>query len=134
MIARAMPTARARQRGISLLEVLVAFVIMAMSLGVLYQALGGSVRGFAASETSVRAALLAESLLSLHEVVPEEGLNASGRDHSGFEWHVFSEPYELDVEPPPWQLHRVIVEISWPDRSQPRSLRLWTLRPVLKTP
>lgn len=72
--------ARVRSRGFSLLEVLVAFVIMALALGVLYQTLGGSVRASGRADLAVRAALVAESVLALHESVPPQGIHASGED------------------------------------------------------
>lgn len=124
--------ARSR-RGFSLLEVLVAFVIMATSLGALYSALGGSVRGFAAAEGGVRAALLAESLFALYEVVPEGGVDLSGSDGDRLQWRLMSEPFDVGVELPPWKLARLTAVVSWDDRGEVRSLSLWTLRPVEET-
>jgi len=58
---------RRPQHGFSLLEVLVALAILAMSLGVLYQAAGGSVRNVQTVEHRMRAILLAQSLLQMYD-------------------------------------------------------------------
>ena len=50
---------RGREKGLSLLEILVAFSIMALALGVLYRATGGSLRSVVAIESTQRAASLA---------------------------------------------------------------------------
>lgn len=67
-----------RQRGLTLLELLVAFAIMALSLGMLYRAMGSSARSVADVDRYQRAVVLAESLLSLRDAIPEQGLNQSG--------------------------------------------------------
>ena len=61
------------QHGFTLLEVLVAFAIMALSVGLLYQALGSNARQTADTTAREHAALLAESLLAMHETVAVQG-------------------------------------------------------------
>ena len=107
--------ASVRQAGFSLLEVLVAFVIMALSLGALYQAIGGNVRGIAQADRLMRAALLAEGLLARHRAIPAGGLDESGQSDDGLRWSYRAEPYLLpQPSPQGWPLYQVRVSIEWP--------------------
>ena len=90
----------AREQGFSLLEVLVSFVILALTLTVLLRAYGTSVRNAGLAEQHLRAATVAESLLARlgRDVALQPG-EASG-EIGAYRWHWLMQPYELPpVEP-----------------------------------
>lgn len=123
-----------RERGLTLLELLVAFAIMAMSLGLLYRAMGGSARSAGDVERYQHAVLLAESLLALRDTVPEQGWADAG-ETGGYRWRVQSAPYSTGLEGPNIPvLHEVGILITWFDGTQDRSFEIATLRPQRKPP
>lgn len=123
-------TSRRRGRGFSLLELLVAMAIMAMSLVMLYQVDAGVVRGVADQAVQQRATVLAQSLLDARDAVPATGWQEDGQD-AGFDWQVRSFvlplPPGLDEKTP--RLHEVRIQLRWQDRNGPRELAMSTLLP-----
>lgn len=118
-----------RQGGFSLLELLVAFVIMAFSLGMLYQASGGTVRSLGDTDQHLRASILAQSLLNSRDSVPEAGWTESGRS-AGFDWRVSSAPFRTGIsDPKAAPLQQVDIVVGWNDRNGARELGLSTLLP-----
>jgi general secretion pathway protein I len=121
-----------RQGGFTILELLVAFAIMAISLGMLYRASGGSVRAVGDMERYQRATVLAESVLAMRDAIPEEGWAEAGQV-AGFDWRVASAPYPTEVSgPTATPLHEIRVVVSWPQGGRIRQLELATLRPQKK--
>lgn len=135
--------------GFSLLEVLVAFSILALSLGVLMQIFSTAMRNADLSEQYSRAALLAQSRLSAagNEQPLQEG-ETEGEFEGGVRWRQSVVPYE---EPNPEvegegaeaeaesgglrsrrakriEGYRVTVEVHWEDGDRSRGLVLESLR------
>lgn len=128
---------RSRMRGMSLLELLVAFSILAMSLGVLYKAIGGSASNVVEAERYQRAVLLGESLLAARDAVAADGWSEDG-ESAGYVWSVRSSPLETEAgrrNPGAPKLHQVDIRINWSgERESTRSIHLSTLRPQRKPP
>lgn len=122
-------------RGFSLLEVLVAFVILALSLGVLMRIFSGGLGNIGAAEQYSRAVAIAESKLAAIgvEAPLTEGEDA-GRDANGYAWRTAVQRHEGGSPPIegvllPIELYRVEVTVTWDETaSRPRVLRLVSLR------
>lgn len=122
--------------GFSLIEMLVALVILSISLGALYQAATGAIRNVRIAAEYTDAVMLADSILSDQSYVTKENYSASGQFQT-FQWAVSSwpAPYEDggDSEEiaaaPPLQYLQVVV--SWPGRGgAPREIDLLTVVPL----
>ena len=125
--------------GFSLLETLVALVILSLALGALYQAAAGATRNVRVAEQYTRAVALAESMLSEHSYIMEPNSSLVG-EFEEFTWQVLSWPVPdptgtvaaedaaLPVQGLPLQYLQVWVR--WPGPSAQRELDLLTVVPL----
>jgi len=125
--------------GFSLLETLVALVILSLALGALYQAAASATRNIRVAEQYTRAVALAESMLSAHSYVVDPNMNLAG-EFGEFSWQVLSWPVSdpvnaavaedavLAVQGVPLQYLQVWVR--WPGPSKQRELDLLTVVPL----
>ncbi len=123
-------------KGFSLLEVLVAFVILALLLTVLFQLFSSSLRNAQLTEQYSHALLLAESKLARlgHDeplaVGVSEGTFADSAGDSDYRWHLTVTPYHPEHIPLdlPLQALWVHLTVSW--SSGRRAIDLSTLKLV----
>ena len=117
------------QSGFSLLELLVAFSIMAMSLGMIYKAMGASARNVGDMTLHQQATMLAESLLDTRDSVTDQGWNESGA-YAPFVWQISSQPFASGINAPGVvPLHQILVTVTWPNGVRQQQLEAQTLLP-----
>lgn len=115
-------------RGFSLLEVLVAFTILAMLLGALFQVFSGGLHAARAGDSYTRATVIAQSRLAALGV--EEALQegtSSGSVDDTYHWRVIVRPYADDQMPATSGIAQpfgVDVWVFWEEGGSPRSLTL----------
>ena len=125
--------ANQHQRGFSLIEILVAFVILAMSLTVIFRIFSGGLRNVALSEDYAQAVLVAEAQLSAIGVSEplEQGVT-SGEWGDRFRWQRLVElyqPWEQDKElTAPLLGYLVTVNVGWEHAGRNRQISLSTVR------
>jgi general secretion pathway protein I len=122
-----------RQSGYTLIEVLVAFMILALALTVLLRIFSGGLRNVSVSSDYAIATLIAESRLAGAGIdVPLRPGETSGTEGERFEWTVSVQDYQ------PWpgyrsaakglDAYRVTVTVEWPHGDNTRSVGLSTVR------
>jgi general secretion pathway protein I len=137
----AMPRARAMQGGFTLLEVLLAFVIFALSFALVMEILGGSMRSSMRAREYTEAALLAQSLMDLvgTEIPIAEGASA-GEAPGGYQWQLEILPYQPQfdqdraielAEMSGTALFWVDLDVAWGEAPRRREVRFSTVRGIL---
>jgi general secretion pathway protein I len=128
------------QRGFSLLEVLVAFVILALVAVALFQVFGSALRNGSASEEWTRALLVGETRLALAaSAQPLKEATDQGSEKEGrIAWESKVAPYqsadpnsdmERAAETMATRLYRVTVDVKFPGTNgRERTLSLATLK------
>jgi general secretion pathway protein I len=132
-------------RGFTLLEILVAFVVLAAGAGVLYRTFSiglnnvGTVSGYSEAIAIAEAKLGAIGL----EKKLEEGEESGTTEDRRFDWRIAVQLYTPPGESPdqpggfisPHQLYKATVTVSWDQRgTAKRSVELSTLRIMGKNP
>lgn len=116
-----------RARGFTLIEALIAFAILALTLVALYGAMGTGLRGMALSSRLDEAVLVAESRLAeLGELKTLSGPIDGAVEGTGYRWRV--EPLaDEGAEPPefaasPLRLQKVKLIVSWLEAGRRRDI------------
>ncbi len=130
-----MPRGR-RQSGFSLLEILVAFSILALSLGVLLNIFSTAMRGVGLGEEYSKAASLLDGrLAALGSEIPVESGSQSGSEGDGegqeYRWQITLNPFgEFDQFQAlgELELFQVDVEVTWEAGGRQRRIAVSTLR------
>lgn len=110
-----------RQRGFSLLEILIAFSILALSLGILLKIFSAGVNTAGVAEEYTAAVQIAESLMAQTGVEsPLQPNEVSGLENEKYHWRVSVSPFQfmaenLNVTTIPAVLFKVKVIVSWGD-------------------
>lgn len=118
---------RPQQSGFTLLEILVAFVVLALVGGALLQLFQGGLHNLSAGDDYGRAALLAESTLSRLRAQPALAVGEQQGDlGGGYRYTLQLSPYVEDETAQP-DLLQADLQISWGDASHPGSYQLRTL-------
>lgn len=137
---------RSRARGFSLLEVLVAFVVLALVATALFRLFGGALNNASAAGEWSRALLLAESRLAVAaNVVPLREASDQGTEGDGrLRWETkvaayqtpdTSQELERASDNTPTRLYRVTAEVHFPsDRGGDRVVALSTLKLAARNP
>ena len=117
-----------KAKGFTLIEVLVAFTILSVSVGALLVAFSGGVRNSVLTRDYTQAVIVAESRMAeagiTHRLTQEEIIEGQDGDYA---WQKKITP--VDKEPSgPWQLYHVTVSVRWTTLNAERLFQLESLR------
>lgn len=135
--ARSSAPRRARRRnrrgrhGFTLVEVVVALGILALSASVIFGSIGNGLWSVREANGLARAGLLAQSLLArIGADLPLRTGETEGQFPQGFAWRVSLQPFGEANDRAQWPIgaYAVTVEILWRDGGETRSLVIKTLR------
>ena len=120
-------------QGMTLIEVLVAFIVLSLTMAVIMQIFSGGMRNARLADSYSRAVFLAESKMAAVGVerpllIGEDSGQVAGEMH----WRVLVAPVEDDAttnaQLMPVRLYQVRVTASWGDDGRERQVELTSLR------
>jgi general secretion pathway protein I len=129
-----------RDKGFSLLEILIAFAIMAVAITIVLRIFGSGVNNAIVSEEYTLAIQIAESLMARTGVeTPLQAGETAGNEADKYDWQVVVSPVaqsqanaannDQAQNSPPLQLLSVKVRVAWGDEdSTPRAIELNSLK------
>jgi len=122
-----------QMQGYSLIEVLVAFTILALALTVLFRIFSGGLRNVDASADYALAVLVAEGKLAEPGISTPLQINtADGVEADKFAWSRSITQYEPAAATPENPLdvraYRIVVHVEWPGGRSTRRVALETIR------
>lgn len=128
--------ARRRQSGFSLIEVVIAFALLALALTLLLGTLSTASRQVRGAADSARAALHAQSLLALTDGgEPLRPGHSEGEFEDGrYRWDMQVAPYvdplrrQAAIDPVAPQLLELVLTLRWGEGGSRQRLQLHTLR------
>lgn len=130
------------QHGFSLLEVLVAIVLLGFSYAGILSALSQGLKLARSAADQENAAILAHSLLEETRALPKTDIvdkvdrgEVFGGTRFAYKAEVFDVPYLGDPPPekvkPPFELKQIVVNVYWGPQDKQRNYRLATYQTVL---
>lgn len=129
-----MTSKRQRQAGFSLLEILIAFSILALSLGILLNIFSGGLRRTIVSEEYQKAVTIAQAKISAAGVeFPMDEGQKQGQSLDKFNWSLVIQPLNTDdvaaaSEAMGIQVYEVISRVQWMAGDNDRQVELITLK------
>ena len=130
-----------QQQGFTLLEVMLAFVVFALSFATVLEILSGSMRSVTRSGDDTEVALFAQSIFDLvgTEIPLEEGqLSGIGLDRYQWQLDIYlfqaegDEDHTMELaELTGTELYRVDLSIDWESGRRQRDLQFSTIRSIL---
>jgi general secretion pathway protein I len=128
-----------KQQGFSLLEILIAFSILALSLGILLKIFSAGVNTAMIAENYTAAVQLSESLMAKTGVeTPLQTELSTGLENNLYHWQVEVTPFILnsdftDTKISAAELFKVKVTVNWgEDNARDRQVELITLKLINK--
>jgi len=131
-----------KQQGFSLLEILIAFSILALSLGILLKIFSGGVNMAVVAEDYSAAVQIAESLMAAEGVEkPLQAGQESGLENDKYRWLVEVSPFQFNpenvgLETMTAALFKIKVTVRWGDDNADgdgRQIALTKLKLINKT-
>lgn len=137
MLAPRLPP-KQRYSGFTLLEVIVAFAVLALVLTVLLQLYAGSMRNTKLAAEYTRASILAETQLARMGIeVPITPGVMTGTFDEHYRWQATGEPVDwlqsTTRELIPVQPYKVTIEVRWGQAGSEHAISLTTVRLVTET-
>lgn len=132
-------TSRQASAGYTLIEIIVAFAILALGLTLLLGTLSGATRQVRAAGDAGRAALHAQSLLDEYGNLPQPQQRSGQVERGRYRWRLDVEPWQDPVPPAtpsrtdPGAAHLVHLrlQVEWGDGAPAQRIEVTSLRLVL---